>query len=115
MYGRKVDFLHEKSLSVLATLASGPQGGKEGGGPDGEGDEAGPRKRRGAARAELDFGPIKVEVTQNLHFNPVLRIRIRMDPAKSERAYTVDKTVNSGLFVLLDSTVALNREWQIVV
>ena len=102
MYGRKVDFLHEKSLSVLATLASGPQGGKEGGGPDGEGDEAGPRKRRGAARAELDFGPIKVEVTQNLHFNPVLWIRIRMDPdllpgsgsgiifldpAKSERAY----------------------------
>ena len=35
------------------------------------------------------------------------------DLAKSERAG--NKTVNSGLFVLLDSTVVLNREWQIVV
>jgi hypothetical protein len=61
VYGRKVDFLHEKSLSVLATLAKGPQGG-EGSGPDGEAGEAGPKKRRGAARAELDFGPIKIEV-----------------------------------------------------
>ena len=37
------------------------------------------------------------------------------EPAKSERAYTVNKTVNFGLFVLLDSTVVLNREWQIFV
>ena len=27
------------------------------------------------------------------------------DPPKSERAYTVNKTVNSGLFVLLDSSI----------
>ena len=61
-------------------------------------------------------------------FSPVLwiriRIRIRMDPEllpgsgfgikvpnpdppKSERAYTVNKTVNSGLFVLLDSTCSI--------
>jgi hypothetical protein len=58
-----VDFLHEKSLSVLATLASGPQGGKEGDGGGADGDEGGSRKRRGAARPELDFGPIKVEVS----------------------------------------------------
>jgi hypothetical protein len=59
VYGRKVDFLHEKSLSVLATLAKGPQGGD---GPEGEAGEAGQKKRRGAARPELDFGPIKIEV-----------------------------------------------------
>ena len=27
------------------------------------------------------------------------------DPAKSERAYTVNKTVNSGLFLLLDRSI----------
>ena len=27
----------------------------------------------------------------------------------------INKTVNSGLFVLLDSSIVLNREWQIVV
>ena len=36
-------------------------------------------------------------------FSAVLRIRILSDPAKSERAYTVYKTVNSELFLLLDT------------
>ncbi len=75
VYGKKVDFLHEKSLGVVATLTSGPPGG-EGGEEEAAGDEAGPRKRRGAARPDLDFGFIKVEV--NKYFDclqTVLRIR----------------------------------------
>ena len=44
---------------------------------------------------------------------PVLWIRIRMDPAKKKEY--INKTLNSGLFVLLDSSTVLNREWQIVV
>lgn len=68
VYGKKVDFLHEKSLSVLATLASGPQGGE--GGPDGEGNEPVNKKRRGAARPDLDFGPIKVEIGKNISLKP---------------------------------------------
>ena len=60
VYGKKVDFLHEKSLGVVATLASGPAAEEGGEG----GEEGGPRKRRGAARPELDFGFIKVEVIE---------------------------------------------------
>ena len=36
-----------------------------------------------------------------------------MDPEKVKEH--INKTVNSGLFALLDSTVVLNSEWQIVV
>jgi hypothetical protein len=80
VYGKKVDFLHEKSLGVVATLTSGPPGG-EGGEEEAGGDEAGgPRKRRGAARPDLDFGFIKVEVIK--HFdclqNCIIFMRIRI-------------------------------------
>ena len=44
--------------------------------------------------------------------DPELKFRIRIQQKVKEQ---INKTVNSGLFVLLDSRVVLNREWQIVV
>ena len=49
---------------------------------------------------------------RNSCLDPELKFRIRIQQKVKEH---INKTVNSGLFVLLDRTVVLNREWQIVV
>ena len=49
---------------------------------------------------------------QNFCLDLELKFRIRIQQKVKER---INKTVNSGLFVLLDSSTVLNREWQIVV